>query len=354
MIKSTIVKPSIAWLTVNRKCNFRCQWCYAEGKQYSTKDEMSIEMAKEFVDILHSLKVQTIIIIGGEPTLWPHLAELNRYCRKRNIKTSLVTNAARFGDDCYWERYLQNPCDLVGISIKGGTPQQLLKIARVRNFETVKKGILRAIEHYKTGVSTVYSTLIETSLIEITKFAHACNARFLKLEFCSTVFSEGKPLGRFMVEPKSVVRNIIRDYPALEKLMGSEVSFEMNMPFCLWPESFIKQLVENGQIFSVCHIYKRSGIIFDVDGRIIVCNGLFDYPIGQLGVDFTGHKSLVEYINQPKINAYYDQLSRMPTQSCISCKWYSSCGGGCPLNWAIYNPVDLIKPIEIKGGDCNG
>ena len=160
-----MIKPSVAWLTVNRKCNFRCQWCYAEGTKYGPEDDMSIEKALELVRMLTELGVKDVVIIGGEPTLWPHLSKLNSYCRENGIETSIVTNAARFGDDKYWNNYLKNPCDYAGISIKGGTPEQLLSVAKVKNFELVEKGISRAVEYYNTGVSSVYNSLVEDSFI---------------------------------------------------------------------------------------------------------------------------------------------------------------------------------------------
>jgi radical SAM protein with 4Fe4S-binding SPASM domain len=74
-------RPKVSWFTVNRQCNFRCPWCYGEDTHYSSKDTMSLATAKELAQITAEVGVRYINIIGGEPTLWPHLFD-TRIARK--------------------------------------------------------------------------------------------------------------------------------------------------------------------------------------------------------------------------------------------------------------------------------
>lgn len=341
------VKPAslqAAWLNVNHACNFRCPWCYAAGTNYVPGDDMSMAMATRIAEILYEAGVRSFTLIGGEPSLWPHLMSFNKMCRDLGVKTGLVTNGARFGNNRFWETYLKSPCDSVGLSVKAGTREQYSSLSCGVSFDTTQAGLSRAIAYYNAGVSTVYSTFVEDSLLDVARFARTCGAVDLKLEFCSAVFINGSADSGYMVSPRNLANNIIRDYPALMEIMDGKVVLELSTPFCLWPEDFLEELVEEGRITSVCNVYKRTGIIFDGEGRIMVCNGLFDYPIGQIDRDFEDAASLINFLNTPRVISYYEQLTRMPSPLCEDCKWYSVCGGGCPLNWAVNRPEDIIRP----------
>ncbi|OGZ35530.1 MAG: hypothetical protein A2V60_02405 [Candidatus Portnoybacteria bacterium RIFCSPHIGHO2_01_FULL_39_19] len=149
-----------------------------------------------------------------------------------------------------------------------------------------------------------------------------------------------------MVEPKRLAENIMRDYPELERITEGHIVFEMMVPFCLWPQDFIVDLRRKGQILSVCHVLKRKGIIFDERGNLLICNALFDYPIGRYGSDFCDDKSLLTWLNTERIVSYYDRIGRYPSTACKVCHWYSECGGGCPLRWALYKADEFVRPMS--------
>ncbi|MDD3774053.1 MAG: radical SAM protein [Patescibacteria group bacterium] len=336
------IRPQGVWLTVNRRCNFRCKWCYAKNTKYDSSQEMDWQLAQKLVDVCSVIGVKTILIIGGEPTLWSDLAKLNDLCRDYGVKTILVTNAMRFGFDSYWRQYLKSPNDMVGISLKAGNSEQLVAVAEVKQFDIVKKGISRAIEHFETGVSITYNSFYAENLPEIVQFAIDCGARMVKIDFCSTVFMNHKPSGKYMVEPHQLVKNIVHDYPQLHNITSGHLVFEMSIPFYLWPIGFIELLKERNQITSVCHVLKREGLVFDTNGNVIMCNGLFDYPIGHCGIDYSDADSLLELINSPQVSEYYEQMVRYPLPKCVQCQDYQECGGGCPLRWALYKPEELL------------
>jgi len=45
-----------------------------------------------------------------------------------------------------------------------------------------------------------------------------------------------------------------------------------------------------------------------------------------------------------------NQLISYPAQECITCQQYNICGGGCPLQWFIFKPEDIIRKEVILGG----
>lgn len=348
--------PKAVWLTVNRNCNFRCKWCYAEGTSYSKENEMSLELAEKLADIAYQMGITKILLIGGEPTLWEPLLKFNKFCAEKSLQTILVTNGAQFAVDKFWQEYRKNPNDKIALSLKASTAQQLFKVAGVSNFELVKKGIIRAIQELDAQASITYNIFYTENLIDMVKFAMECGAKGVKIDFCSTVFVRGHPESTYMVDPKVIVKNIVRDYPELTRLTDENIVFEMMIPFCLWPIKFLEQLKERQQILSVCHVHKREGIIFDENARVLMCNALFDYPIGRYGDEFNNGESLLTWLNSPKILSYYDYIRHYPSEMCEKCDWYVDCGGGCPLRWAVYDPKKIVRPIKksilsSKGGN---
>ena len=340
-----IAQPVEAWLTVNRACNFRCKWCYAQGDTFDRRKEIALDLAFEMTHILHSIGIQHLFITGGEPTLWNSLFQYNAFCREIGMETTLVTNGMRFGNDTYWQQYLQEPNTYVGISLKAANPRQLREATQVRQFAQVTKGITRAMTHFQSGVGIVYNTYCADNLVEMVEYALSCRAKTVKLDFCTPVFVSGEPKAVNLVEPRVLVENIIRDYPRLVEITEGNLAFIMSVPFCIWPKEFIQELKAKNRIESVCHLTRREGIVIGCDGSLYMCNELFDFPIGKYLSDFNDGESLINFLNSPQINKYYDELSRYPSKFCQECSWYNDCGGGCPLQWSVFDPDKLVHPI---------
>ena len=338
--------PTCAWITVNRACNFRCNGCYAKSTGYGKNQDLSMKLAEDIVSLVADLGINNITVIGGEPTLWKDLVDFNKLCKEKNIKTTIVTNAMRFGDDVFWQNYLETPNTKAGISIKAFDKRSLKDVAKVDSFKLVKKGIERAIAHFQCGVSTVYTTTMAKSFLDIAKFAMDCGAKGLGVSPCTPGLCNGEADGTFVVEPKNTVRHIVRTYPELNEVTGGKIIFTMKLPLCIWPEEFIETLVERNQIRSVCQLQHRSGIVFDVNGQVILCNSLFDYPIGKYGLDFNDKDSLIQLMNSKETIEAYDRLTSYPSKKCINCSRYEVCAGGCPLYWTLFDPDQIIPGIQ--------
>lgn len=75
----------------NQSCNFSCIYCYALSNP-PRLDELSKE---EFCDVIHQAKelgARKIIILGGEPMLYPHIMEMIGYIRSLEMEIELFTN----------------------------------------------------------------------------------------------------------------------------------------------------------------------------------------------------------------------------------------------------------------------
>lgn len=331
--------PSTAWLTVNRGCNFRCPWCYGECTDYNPTDEMSLELAKELVMIAVGAGVKYFHIIGGEPTLWSGLFELNRFCKGLGVTTGLITNGARFGDDDYWGQYLQNPCDNMSVSIKSADPEQFKVVTRTKIYDQTMKGVERAINFHNTGVSTVYNSLVGMDGLKL--IATKCKemgAKYFVLDLCTAVVSDDGISRGFSVEPKQLAEDIMEVQPFLSNLYNDDFEIEAFIPLCLFSESFVEEMLERKRMGTVCHVYTRSGINFNTNGDIMPCNQMIGTIIARKGVDYTDSLSLLKYLNNSNLRRDYKRLLRYPSKDCNGCRWENDCRGGCLVNWMVFDP----------------
>ncbi len=56
----------------SRICNFRCSYCYVEEKTHCP-EELSRDEIKDTILQAKELGARKIIILGGEPSIYPHL-----------------------------------------------------------------------------------------------------------------------------------------------------------------------------------------------------------------------------------------------------------------------------------------
>ncbi len=75
----------------SRICNFHCSYCYVEEK-LECKNELSREEIKDVILQAKELGARKIIILGGEPSIYPHLVEMLRFIGKEGLRIEMFTN----------------------------------------------------------------------------------------------------------------------------------------------------------------------------------------------------------------------------------------------------------------------
>jgi len=77
----------------SRVCNFRCSYCYVEEKSEPGR-ELSREEIKDTILQAKELGAVKIIILGGEPSIYPHLVEMIEFLDQENLQIELFTNGS--------------------------------------------------------------------------------------------------------------------------------------------------------------------------------------------------------------------------------------------------------------------
>lgn len=92
-------------LDLSYKCNLDCKYCYTKelivrGKKEATYDEL-INTIEQGI----SLGIKSVVILGGEPLIYPHIFELLYFLSNKNIIPVMFTNAILITKDIAQKLY---------------------------------------------------------------------------------------------------------------------------------------------------------------------------------------------------------------------------------------------------------
>lgn len=338
-----------AWLTVNRWCNFRCLWCYAKETSYKKSSDMPIEMSLKIIDLCHDIGIKNIILIGGEPTFWNHLFRVTEYIDSKGMTSGLVTNGYLFSRNNYLEKIKNSKINYINVSLKAGNRKQQIQLTETDTFEDVKKGIKNLRNADLTfDVSITVNSLVLENIDELIETAYDCGAKKITLQFCSTTFINGEPQKGYMVDPREMANKIAEKYNKLQDIIKKIVQIEQSLPECIWPKEFLAPLHFDGKISNGCHLTRREGLIFNTNGDLIPCNCLCDFPLGRIDKDFHNLETFKKFWERDEVNDFYNKIISYPLLNCKQCNDYDLCGGGCPLQWFIFEPNEIIQPNKAR------
>ncbi len=75
----------------NRNCNFNCIYCYVQNDANGRK-ELTREEAMDVISQAGDLGARKMIVLGGEPMLYPHIMEMVRFMKERGMEIEIFTN----------------------------------------------------------------------------------------------------------------------------------------------------------------------------------------------------------------------------------------------------------------------
>jgi len=153
-------------LLLTSRCNFNCPYC-----RKRTTPDLTLEEAKNIVNLWIKDNLQNIRFSGGEPTLWPHLPELVSYCQGKIKRIALSTNGSANRE--YYQKLIDIGINDFSISLDAccsamgntmsGTQKQWSKV--VKNIKFVSSQVY-------TTVGVVLTDTNLDQLEDIITFAH--------------------------------------------------------------------------------------------------------------------------------------------------------------------------------------
>lgn len=148
---STKNRPVVVW-NMTIKCNLKCVHCYINAKSEASKEELTTEQAKDFIEDLGNMKVPVLLFSGGEPLLRDDFFELAEFARDVGLRTVISTNGTLISEDV--ARKLKDAgIKYVGVSLDG-MPETHNKFRGVlQAFERAVEGIRNSLKvGLKAGV----------------------------------------------------------------------------------------------------------------------------------------------------------------------------------------------------------
>lgn len=343
--EAEVLKPKLAWLTVNHRCNLHCEWCYQ--KELGGKGKtMPKELAKELVDLLAAFNMDFLVLIGGEPSLWEHFFTLVKYIREKGMKVTVVSNALAFSNQKFLEKTVRAGVTNITVSVKGTSSAEYQETAgNAGGYDVVCRAI-RNIQ--KTPIIQMISVTVSYSTIQnwsaMMEFLKGCGAKFFSFSFEKpVVLSDGRITFDDRMMPDKVAPFIHEVmYPSLVEA-GIDFKMEFIFPHCHYSQEFIDGVEKANHAFGGCLLLRSNGVVFDPEGFVLPCNHFIGYPLGKYGVDFKTPDEFLRWRSEPKISGFYENTMKSPCGECTECERWGKCGSGCRLFWLYRGPKELIK-----------
>ena len=92
-IKKAVAEDRLLSMEIefSRICNFRCSYCYVPEKK-EHRGELSRDEIKDVILQAKELGARKIIILGGEPSIYPHLPEMLHFLAEHGFEVEMFTN----------------------------------------------------------------------------------------------------------------------------------------------------------------------------------------------------------------------------------------------------------------------
>ena len=326
------------WITLNRACNMRCKWCYAKDTGYKREDDMDFKMARDLVDIYATLRLRHITLIGGEPTLYPHLFDLLEYARTKNMRCGFLSNGLKYEDKEFVRGLYDRNMTNFSISLKGCGRKSFLETTGIDAYDRVLTGIKNCLE--TDGNVVVFFVLSEyniDTLLECLAELTQIGVKKFRFSFVYNFDLSGDYKGYLeRHDPHIIIEKFKALYPEIHRLTCGNFKVFPTFPACVWGADFIKTLNDNLQLSSGCQLHDRDDLMFDSHGYLIPCNAMYEIKMGRLYEDFTTAEELKLYSDSERVQSVYDRYGREPSSKCSSCADKSLCCA-CACQWSNYS-----------------
>lgn len=283
------------WITVNRKCNLSCQWCYA--RDYVTtnnSDEMSLDLMCNLIDLCSSCGVKKIIFIGGEPTIYPYLIDGIKYCKELSITSEIVTNGIALSNKSFVDRLYHAGLSSVVLSIKGSNREDFYETTGSDTFPLIQE----SIENLNSvGLKCVISAVLTSSFISHIEDVFEM---LIQNHIQKIVFSFLKEFGsdsNSQTDCSSNSPNVILEHlyckmsQSNSKFNDIDWILESCFPILGLSEE-IEKFFANRFHYSCMHL-KNAPLVFDPLGNLLACNAYPNLTYGKYGTDFVTYKELL-------------------------------------------------------------
>ncbi len=331
--RHSIAKLPILLLNVHTRCNCRCVMCdiwQREGSQ-----ELAIASLERLRESLLSLKVQQVVLTGGEPLLHRDIRSILEFFGSLGIRITLLTTGLLLAKRA---AVLANSVDDIIVSLDGPVAVHNAIRRIPRAFETMAEGI-EAVRRIAPAMPVAARTTVQkqnhTRLRATVDAARALglgSISFLPADVSSAAFHRDQPWSADRQEEVTLnaaeLRALIAEIEALidQRLDEIDCGFIRESPEKLrrLAERFRERIEGTPPRAPQCNAPWVSTVL-EVDGSLRPC--FFHPPVAS-----TAHATLAQALNSQGALAFRERLDIATNPTCRRCV--------CSLN---YVPQQLTK-----------
>lgn len=323
-----------AWLTLNRECNLRCKWCYAQGTGFGSDKRIEIKLAKNLIRLISDMGISNLTLTGGEPMLYVGIEEVIKFAASMGMSVSLVTNGRGLNDKDNIARLSQSGLKRVELSLKGSSSEDYIKNTGNDCWNKVIEAI-RSLSEANIATSFTYVINSENyrkipNLISTVKSYGGDFFYFSFVHDFSVLDGEGH---KHDFGGDRLAKSFEAVYEQIHQATEGNFVLHASLPACFFSRELLNLMRERKQLSMGCQLLSRSGLIFDVDGSLLMCNAMYQVPIGKYGKDFKDKEELQHFLDSDSITRIYNNICRLPYEKCSACDIKYDCRGGCLANW---------------------
>lgn len=340
--------PKACWLTINRACNLRCEWCYAQDTLFHGND-MSYDMATALIDMCVSCGIHNYLLIGGEPTIHPSFFDIIQYLNNKKCKITIVTNGILLHKEEFCQNLAKYKENLhISISLKGANDEYYNNHCGAKAYHKVRV----AIENCRLfEIPFSISYVISADNVEnIVAFANELRSsgvtENISFSFCNeTLDTSGEMSDVYSKHHPVMVNHLLSlQYNELNDALNGDFTLHQTYPLCICNDNVLSEMITRKQVSTSCHVHNRSGVIFDTDGSILLCNHFVGYGVGKFGIDYHDTQTFIKFWESSEMLNLHKKLTSMPSLECSSCPKKEFCGGGCCIQWFAHT-FDEYKSV---------
>lgn len=330
---------NVVWLSLTYRCNSRCVWCYAGSNNYELMKDKLLETRRqgEIAGLLEKLEVPRVILIGGEPSIYPTVAEFTANLSDAGIKVGMVSNGRKFKDARFARTLKESGLISATFSIEGSCAEIHDATSQVKgSFEEVMRGAHNAVD---SGIVLSSNTVIsQKNVNDLEKTIDTLDGMgFESMSFnISGVCVGGN--NEYMLHPRDAIGAFERAYRHASS-KGIKTRLVTPVPLCFFDNGLLPELKRKRAIGGTpCQLSHGKNFVLDYNGDIVPCTHLTGYPLFNAFLPdriMQKEEFLREY-NSSSAQDFRKSMTRYASSRCEPCQ--ERCSGGCPLFWIKFDP----------------
>lgn len=317
---------------VTNECNQFCRHCWPDAG-ISKYKELSTSQALEVIDRIIDLGALMLVINGGEPMLRDDIFEILEYASKKNLWVQITSSGYGITEEAC-ELFKKIHIHRVVISLEGHNKEKHSAIRPREDSFDLAINALEMLKKYEipTGISTTISTINYNDIENMAELIKAYDVKFWDL---TPLMDLGR--GKDLINMKLHKEQMFKLFSNINncKTKYNEIEIQLHDPLY---SRFIGEKY-GIDIFTTCQAGRSELCVFP-DGTVSPCRYLYNLGFGNILED-----DIINLWNDSPI------LKKMRTVSlndtCIHCKDYKDCLGGCRAR-----VINSNLPLEAPDPEC--